>query len=61
MWTFLALSLTKLPGMTRDGHQLRTTEANGNAVLQLAAAKIKPEGVQWILSRAKVLFHYRNF
>lgn len=36
------------------------TDANGNTVLHLAATNIKPNSVQWILSRTKVLLHQRN-
>lgn len=43
-----------------DDPRWTSSDANGNTVLHLAAAKIKPKSVQWILSRAKVLFHHRN-
>lgn len=36
------------------------TDAHGNTVLHLAAAKIKPNSVQWILSRTQVLLQQRN-
>ncbi|KAE8397429.1 hypothetical protein BDV37DRAFT_265626 [Aspergillus pseudonomiae] len=38
----------------------KSTDAHGNTVLHLAAAKVKPNSVRWILSRTQVLLQQRN-
>lgn len=43
-----------------DDPRWTLTDAHGNTVLHLAAAKIKPNSVQWILSRTQVLLQQRN-
>ncbi|KAJ5101306.1 hypothetical protein NUU61_003528 [Penicillium alfredii] len=43
-----------------DDPRWTSTDANGNSVLHLTAAKIKPNSVRWILSRSKVLLQQRN-
>ncbi|KAJ6112318.1 hypothetical protein N7523_008379 [Penicillium sp. IBT 18751x] len=43
-----------------DDPRWTSTDADGNTVLHLAATNIKPNSIQWILRRDKVLLHQRN-
>ncbi|KAE8343280.1 hypothetical protein BDV24DRAFT_161720 [Aspergillus arachidicola] len=43
-----------------DDPRWTSADAHGNTVLHLAAAKVKPNSVQWILSRTQVLLRQRN-
>ncbi|KAJ6076668.1 hypothetical protein N7499_008649 [Penicillium canescens] len=43
-----------------DDPRWTSTDADGNTVLHLAATSFKPNSIQWILRRDKVLLHRRN-
>jgi hypothetical protein len=43
-----------------DDPRWTSTDADGNTVLHLAAISVKPNSIQWILRRDKVLLHRHN-
>lgn len=43
-----------------DDRRWTSTDVDGNTVLHLAATSFKPNSIQWILRRDKVLLHQRN-